>query len=330
MFDYYPRSLTVGERRAKAAAEMRRQKKAGKVLSPVLIEGRAIAKTFWGKAWCKNLEAYKDFAYRLPRGRSYARHHSVIDLRIGEGQIDALVVGTELYTITVTVSALPEAQWAALKADCAGAIESLVELLQGRFSEGVMARLCQQETGLFPTPDALDFSCSCPDWAQLCKHVAAALYGVGARLDTQPELLFTLRGVEPDALLEAAAGLPLGGTPESDQILDDDDLDIFGLELDDEAWGDTASASPAPGDAVPQERDAFRDWLREKDDEGTIVANFEALETLLEGLPEAARADPGWWSDAAGALQARWMAEGYAVKQVWVDREWVVLQRPTD
>ena len=180
--------VSVAERRRKAAREMQKLRKKGHPVSPVVIEGRTIARTFWGKAWCDNLERYSDFANRLPRGRTYVRNGSVVDLQIAPGEVNALVSGSELYKVAVKVSAVPKARWTSICADCAGAIDSLVELLQGRFSKGVMERICQQKTGLFPAPAEIEFSCSCPDWASMCKHVAAVLYGIGARLDEQPEL----------------------------------------------------------------------------------------------------------------------------------------------
>ena len=150
---------------------------------PNTIEGRTIASTFWGKAWCENLERYSDYANRLPRGRTYVRNGSVVDLALLPGKVAARVSGSRLYTVTIEVTPLAKARWKALCKDCAGAIDSVVELLQGRFAKGVMERLCHAKTGLFPAPAEIRFACTCPDWASMCKHVAASLYGVGARLD---------------------------------------------------------------------------------------------------------------------------------------------------
>ena len=227
--------VPVAERRRKAAAEMAQLAKKGQTISPVRIEGRTIATTVWGKAWCANLEAYSDYANRLPRGRTYVRNGSVVDLQIAPGRIEARVSGSSMYRTTVTVTALPKPRWGTLVTDCAGGIDSLVELLQGRFSKGVMERLCRQGDGLFPTPKEIKLDCSCPDGAYMCKHVAAVLYGVGARLDHQPELLFTLRQVAAtDLLAKAGAGLAANATaPASDRTLAADDVGaLFGLEMD--------------------------------------------------------------------------------------------------
>ena len=239
--------VTVAERRRKAAREMEKLKKKGHPVSPVVVEGRTIARTFWGKAWCENLERYSDYENRLPRGRAYVRNGSVVDLQIGGGEVKAMVSGSEIYKVAVKVMPVSKARWQSLCSDCAGTIDSLVELLQGRFSKGVMERMCQQGTGLFPSPEEIQLSCSCPDWASMCKHVAAVLYGIGARLDQQPELLFKLHKVdEKELIAKAGKGLPLGGkAPAPEKALGSEDLSaIFGLEMAQAA--DAAAPLPVP------------------------------------------------------------------------------------
>ena len=226
--------VPVAQRRAQATREVAKRAKKGQAVSPVRIDGRIIAKTFWGKAWCDNLERYSDYANRLPRGRTYVRNGSVVDLRIASGSIAALVSGSDLYEIEVKVASVPQARWRAVCKDCAGSIDSLVELLQGRFSQGVMERLCREKTGLFPSPSELSFKCSCPDWASMCKHIAAVLYGVGARLDDQPDLLFMLRNVNhQDLIAKADDGLERSRKrPSSAKVLESEDLSaIFGIEM---------------------------------------------------------------------------------------------------
>ena len=235
-YDYYGFRpyVSVATRRAQAARELAKLQKKGRKISPVAIEGRKIARTFWGEAWCDNLERYSDYANRLPRGRTYVRNGSVVDLQVGPGRVTALVSGSTMYDVKVTVGPVPRSRWSAICEDCSGAIDSLVELLQGRFSKGVMARLCEQKTGLFPSPKDIIFTCSCPDWASMCKHVAAVLYGIGARLDHQPELLFTLRKVDQQDLI-ANAGADLskkGRRPAGAKVLASDDLsEMFGIEI---------------------------------------------------------------------------------------------------
>src|SRR5437764_13493042 len=227
--------VAAAQRRLQAERELRRLRKKGQAVSPVVIEGRAIARTFWGKAWCDNLERYSDFANRLPRGRTYVRNGSVLDLRIAPGDVEALVRGSEIYRVAVKVSPVAKARWTSICRDCAGAIDSLVELLQGRFSTGVMERICRQGTGLFPSPNEIKLACSCPDWAEMCKHVAAVLYGVGARLDQLPELLFRTNQVdENDLIAKAGDSLRLGKKgPAATKVLGrgEDLSELFGLDI---------------------------------------------------------------------------------------------------
>lgn len=248
-FTWGPRKSSA-DRRADAARAIQDAARRGQALSPVAIAGRTIAHTFWGKAWCDNLERYRDFAYRLERGRSYVRSGSVIDLRIAAGTIAARVSGSSLYDVAIEIDAVGRDAWRAIQRDCAGGIGSRIDLLAGKLSQPVMARLCADRTGLFPAPSAIRFRCSCPDIARMCKHVAAAMYGVGARLDHAPELLFTLRRVALDELLAAAVS-ELPAAPVAARVLASDGLGaLFGIELADAApppaTPPRAAAKPAP------------------------------------------------------------------------------------
>ncbi len=230
----YPPYVPVAERRKKAEKVAAKMQKKGVVLTPVIGGRGSIAKTFWGKAWCENLECYSDYANRLPRGRTYIRNGSVIDLKIAEGKVQAQVMGSSLYQVAVSVLPVAIPQWQAISADCAGSIATLVELLQGRLSKAVMERICTPKTGLFPAPKEISFTCNCPDWADMCKHVAAVLYGIGVRLDEQPDLLFSLRRVDAKELVaQAGAGLPKNKkAPATTKVLDASLLaDVFGIEM---------------------------------------------------------------------------------------------------
>ena len=237
--------VPVAERRKRAERAVAKLAKKGQVTAPVRITGKRIASTFWGKAWCDNLESYRDFENRLPRGRTYVRNGSVVDLQIAPREIKAMVSGSSLYHVSVGIGALPKMQWEATCRDCSGGIDSLVELLQGRFSKGVMERICQQGKGLFPKPSEIKFSCSCPDYASMCKHIAAVLYGVGARLDERPELLFQLRAVDQNELVASLDNaLPLSKTgPNAAKMLADEDISaLFRLDM----ASDEVSAFPSP------------------------------------------------------------------------------------
>ena len=233
--------VPVAQRRLQAARRLDKLAvKTGHHAAPVVLEGRKIATTFWGKAWCDNLESYSDYSNRLPRGRTYVRNGSVVDLALTPGKVTARVSGSRLYKVQIEVTPLAKARWKALCAESAGAIDSVVELLQGRFAKGVMERLCQPKTGLFPGPSEMSFSCSCPDWASMCKHVAASLYGIGARLDRSPERFFMLRQVdEKDLIVQAsrALSLPTSGPAPARALASDGLEELFGLDL---------GARPAP------------------------------------------------------------------------------------
>jgi uncharacterized Zn finger protein len=245
--------VPVAERRKKAEREMAKLRKKGHPVAPVRIEGRTIATTFWGKAWCDNLESYRDYENRLPRGRTYVRNGSVVDLQIAPLQVKAMVSGSSIYTVTISIKAVPKAQWQSLCRDCASGIDSLVELLQGRFSGAVMERLCRQGDGLFPKPLEIRFSCSCSDSASMCKHVAAVLYGIGSRLDEKPELLFRLRSVdEKDLVANLDPAVPLSKTaPAGGRLLEVEDVSgLFGLDMAGEE-SPVQSGSDAPPASKP-------------------------------------------------------------------------------
>jgi len=242
----FPEYVSVKTRRARsrAAAEKiaRKQKRSLAPVGP--IEGLKFVRTFWGKAWCDNLESYRDYENRLPRGRSYVRHGAVIDLQIAAGKVAALVSGTSIYEVTVKIRAVPAKVWSQVASECTQQLDSLVDLLRGSLPAQVMELVTRKSGGLFPTPKEISFECTCPDWAGMCKHVAAALYGVGVRLEEKPELLFHLRGVDHTDLVGGAAEAAprLTESPTSRKVIQGADLSaLFGIELD---ASTTASKKP--------------------------------------------------------------------------------------
>jgi uncharacterized Zn finger protein len=258
-FEYRP-YVPVAERQRRAQRELAKLAKKGLVVRPIRIEGRTIAQSFWGKAWCDNLESYMDYANRLPRGRTYVRNGSVVHLEIKPGQIEAMVSGTEMYKVRISITSAAKAKWNALCRECAGGIGSLVELLQGRLSDRVMDVITRKETGLFPSPKEIELSCSCPDWADMCKHVAAVLYGVGARLDVNPELLFTLRSVNHEELISIAAtatDLTTKAVETGLELAESEIGAVFGIELDTQSLAPNSVAS-VPSAQAPKARKTSR------------------------------------------------------------------------
>ena len=227
--------VPVAQRRRSSELAMARMRRGGVNVTPVRIEGKLIARTFWGKAWCHHLESYSDFENRLPRGRTYVRNGSVCHLEILRGRVNAKVQGSSMYSVAVDIRPLPRPAWKSIKERCTGRIASLLDLLQGQLSSGVMDVVTDREHGLFPSPREIRMECSCPDWATMCKHVAAVLYGVGARLDERPELLFLLRGVDHEELIDARAEAAVqavvrGG--KGRRIAEKDLGAIFGVDID--------------------------------------------------------------------------------------------------
>ncbi len=208
----FPRHVTVEERKQKAKKQQEKLLKQGIVLDPVTVEGRTIARSWWGAHWNRNLERYADYAYRLDRGRSYVRSGAVLDLKIKTGLIQAMVAGSgrKPYDVKITIKRLDPGKWKELVETTSGQIETVSGLLEGVFPHELADLFFVENKGLFPRPKEIRFTCSCPDYASLCKHAASALYGTGARLDKQPALFFTLRGVNMDELVGKAAAHAAG------------------------------------------------------------------------------------------------------------------------
>ncbi len=231
--------VSVATKRAQAARALAKlTKKNGRKPEPIIVTNRRrqITTTFWGQAWCDNLGRYADFANRLPRGRTYVRNGSVVDLAVEKGKVEARVAGSELYKVTIRMAPMAQARWRRVVARCTGKIGSLVSLLQGELSADVMAVLADAKEGLFPAPREMTLECSCPDWAGMCKHVAAVLYGVGVRLDESPALFFTLRQVDETELLSSATSGAVSRTHRGTgkRIASDKLADVFGIEIEDE------------------------------------------------------------------------------------------------
>ncbi|MBQ4125056.1 MAG: SWIM zinc finger family protein [Desulfovibrio sp.] len=237
---------------ARAKKALAKLEKKGLKVQPIAEFKGALAKTFWGKAWCEGLEKYADYENRLPRGRSYVRNGSVCHLELSKGLVKAKVAGSHLYDVEIQIEPLDKARWQAICAKCAGRVGSLVELLQGKLSKEVMQIICAPETGMFPSPNEIKFSCSCPDWAYMCKHVAAVLYGIGRRFDDEPDQIFLLRGVDSADLLDQSLEATTEATADASELDVDDMGALFGIDLDMGGATQDAPGIPAsPAEAKP-------------------------------------------------------------------------------
>jgi uncharacterized Zn finger protein len=238
-WDYYPPYVTVAEKKAKATKKLKQLKKKNPDIKPILLEGRTIARTWWGKSWNRNLEQYADYSNRIGRGRSYVRHGAVLDLQINSGKVESLVQGTRSkpYSVIIKIKAVNKNIWKHIKAACEGKLDSLQELLAGKFPKALGEIFTIQGKGLFPSPKEIEFSCSCPDWAYMCKHVAATLYGIGARLDEEPGLFFKLRKVKMKDLVTQAVEdktrkLLKKAKKKTARVIAESDLaDVFGIDM---------------------------------------------------------------------------------------------------
>ena len=243
--------VPVRRRKANGRAKAQQKLGKGKSLQPIQVDGRKIAQTFWGSSWCRHLENFSDYSNRLPRGRTYARNGSIVHLEMSTGKIAAMVAGSELYQINIQIDQMSPKAWQRLCQQCSSSIASTIDLLRGKLPQDILNTLTDPDNDLFPHSSEIRLACDCPDWAQLCKHLAAVLYGIGNRLDDAPELLFLLRGVDPNDLIGSALGSALGEATHAGAVLSgaaqlavDGGLeDIFGIELIDEAESPQAPAT---------------------------------------------------------------------------------------
>jgi len=307
----WPSYVPVAVRRARALKKMEKLRKKGLDITPVEIEGRKMVRTFWGKAWCDHLESFSDYENRLPRGRTYVRNGSVCHLDIAKGEVNAMVSGSSLYTVKVAVKTLPRKKWKDVKNRCAGQIGSLLELLQGRLSKNVMSVVTDRNKGLFPLPGEISLHCSCPDWAVMCKHVAAALYGVGARLDEKPELLFLLRGVDYEELISADVGVVTAAASKGGRkrIADDALADVFGIEMSEDVTTSTAKPSPRRKKAAAKSKKTPKVTVKRKTTHKEKVSR-ETVQTQkksagAKGPPRAASRGRHVTGKAVAALRAK-------------------------
>lgn len=236
----FPKYVSVGERKARNERKINTLQKKNKEITPIVIKGRKIAKTWWGKAWNNNLEIYADYSNRLSRGRSYARHGSIADLKIDKGVVNALIIGSARspYKVDINVDSLDEHKYKNLVEKIEGKLSSLDDLIQGKFPKELEDLFLSEQSNLFPTEEEIHFQCDCPDYAMMCKHVVATLYGVGAKFDEDPLLFFKLRNIDVDNLISSTIEKTSNelidkSKNKSERIIEDSDMmDMFNIDLD--------------------------------------------------------------------------------------------------
>ncbi|MBU1055694.1 MAG: hypothetical protein KKC46_17990 [Proteobacteria bacterium] len=249
-FRYYPRYVSVGEKKEKAQKQLKKLMAKNPNITPVVIEGSALATTWWGKSWNRNLERYADYSNRIGRGRSYVRIGAVLDIKINSGKVEAIVQGTRTkpYDVAIKIKEISPLIWNRIKAAASKQLDSLQDLLAGKFPKALGEIFMEKNNGLFPSPEEIEFECSCPDWASMCKHVAATLYAVGARLDKDPGLFFKLRQVEISDLIshvvkDRTNNLLLAAEKKTERVIEDSALeDLFGIDMETETVAEITSA----------------------------------------------------------------------------------------
>lgn len=233
----FPKYVSAAEKKEKATKATEKLRKKNPDIEPIIIVGRTLAKTWWGKSWNQNLESYADYSNRIARGRSYVRSNAVLDLKLSKGKVSALVQGSSAkpYTVKIQIDTLEQEKWDKVIALCNHRIDTLEQLVEGKFPKELEVLFTEKKYGLFPSPKEIHFDCSCPDWASMCKHVAAVLYGIGARLDNNPMLFFELRDIDSEKLLKKSMESKLEYMLKNSRnkskrgIAEEDVFDLFGI-----------------------------------------------------------------------------------------------------
>ncbi len=225
--DQPSRPLRVGEHKKKIATFLKENNDDSSL--PVTVKShRKICQNYWGEAWCRYVSVYDDYGYRLGPGRSYVRAGAVVHLEIEQGKVSAKVLGSSLYEVEIDVSPLDKDSLKEMLSDEVTGISSMVDLLEGKIPDSMSQSLLCPEGGLFPQSTDIKFSCTCTDYATMCKHVGATLYGIGVRFDEDPHLFFHLRGVDPRILVQK--GVAENSLQESNSENHQELGELFGID----------------------------------------------------------------------------------------------------
>src|ERR687896_2171681 len=170
----------------------------------------AFGRSWWAKRWIEVLEGF-DIGARLGRGRSYARRGQVLSIDIDRGTVRAEVQGSrpQPYRVNVEVKTLAQQEWSKLAVVLATKAIFSAKLLAGEMPENIEEPFNDAGLTLFPTKGSdLATDCSCPDWSNPCKHVAAVYYLLGEEFDRDPFLIFKLRGIDTNKLVGGSEPAP--------------------------------------------------------------------------------------------------------------------------
>ncbi len=253
----FPRYVSVAEKEATARKVIESLKKKGIDAQPVLPFKGRIASSFWGKCWCDCMESYADYENRLDRGKSYLRHGTVCHLVIDRGKVNAVVSGSSPYNVSVVIDEIEQSRINKLEKLVKGKVSSQLDLLLGKFPKEIQEVIGAPYTGIIPFPKEIKFTCSCPDIASMCKHVAAVLYAIGRRIDSEPGLLFTLRGLPPDVLCSMAADVNLEADGGEEALTENMDLgNLLGIDLGEGSLEGIEAGTAAPEDSKPADTGA--------------------------------------------------------------------------
>lgn len=252
----------------------------------------SFARSWWAKRWIKTLESF-NIGARLSRGKSYARRGQVTSIKIETGLVRAKVQGSDTrpYSVTIKVRTLTGSEWDLLAEKLALKPIFAAKLLAGEMPEDIDSAFEEIGLSLFPeTLDDLETDCSCPDWSNPCKHIAAVYYLLGEEFDRDPFLIFKLRGVDMDDFMSI---LGKGFVPETvDRIAE---TGVLSEKADDKTGTALeAEVSPVSPEPLPLDPEAFWGTLPESPGEEKIPALEAHIPQVPAALPKRLGKFPFW------------------------------------
>ena len=167
----------------------------------VKIDGKVISSSWWGQMWCRNIENYSNIRNRLERGRTYIRQNTVKSLSISNNCAESQVQGhsKEPYRVIINIKTIEKSKYDNILNKCENSVDNLESLMTGSFPKEYQQFFTDEEYGLFPKSNEIDYNCTCLDYEKnmhMCKHIAATMYAIGNKLDNDPLIFFKLRGID--------------------------------------------------------------------------------------------------------------------------------------